>query len=145
MNNVQDYDGRKRDLAERQLINDTLESVDDVLVEPPVIGRLFNKNHNKLVISELKEHTGSSVCNSDTSWGPSFVSTVEGTFCDMATKTLYSLCPSSGLLGDEECFDLDEAALRGLRSLTQFGWSIFERWTEENSADPIPIISSVVG
>lgn len=110
MTNVNGYDGRKRDLSGRQLVNGTLDLVDEVLVEDSVIGRLFDKNHVRLVTSEPREHTASSLRESDLSWGPSFVSTVEGTFCDIVTKTLYSLCPPGGLPGEEERFDLDEIA-----------------------------------
>ncbi|KAG0203888.1 hypothetical protein BGX33_008826 [Mortierella sp. NVP41] len=39
------------------------------------------------------------MCESPTSHGPSFLSTEEGYYCDMTTKTLYSPCSSLGAMG----------------------------------------------
>lgn len=47
---------------------------------------------NKLIISDIASHSAANLCNSETSWGPDFVSSVEGKLCDMSTKTLYPLC-----------------------------------------------------
>jgi hypothetical protein len=47
---------------------------------------------NHLVISEFAEHSAIEVCESESSWGPDFVSITEGIFCDMCERQSYLLC-----------------------------------------------------
>lgn len=93
------------------------------------IGRLLVQNNTRLIQSDLPEHSASRVCNSDSSWGPSFISTGEGTFCDMSSKTLYPVCGGEKDTGGVQCFDLATRALKGLNTLLTFEWLSFERWT----------------
>lgn len=59
---------------------------------------------NQLIVSSIDSHTATSLCQSDTSSGPDFVSTIEGLYCDMSEKQLYQLC-SNGTITDN-CFDM---------------------------------------
>jgi len=63
-----------------------------------------------VIISDYMAHLASEVCESETSRGPSFVSTQEGVYCDMSTKTSYPLCSATVTNG---CFDLDTKELVG--------------------------------
>ena len=67
-----------------------------------------------LTISHHSDHTATVVCQSETSWGPDFVSVVEGLYCDMCEKMLWNLCA-----GPEAtyCFDLVARELRFSRGL----------------------------
>ncbi|KAK6006582.1 hypothetical protein QM012_006992 [Aureobasidium pullulans] len=58
----------------------------------------------KLIISDIASHSAVNLCNSQTSWGPDFVSSTEGKLCDMATKTLYTLCSKEQVDG---CVKID--------------------------------------
>lgn len=69
---------------------------------------------DRLTISHISEHTATVVCQSETSWGPDFVSVVEGLYCDMCEKILWNLC---GGPGDTYCFDLEVRELRFARDL----------------------------
>ncbi|RMX83926.1 hypothetical protein D0869_04945 [Hortaea werneckii] len=93
------------------------------------IGRLLVQNNTRLIQSDLPEHSASRVCDSDSSWGPSFISTGEGTFCDMSSKILYPVCGGEKDTGEVQCFDLVTRALKGLNTLSTFEWLSFERWT----------------
>ncbi|OIW25645.1 hypothetical protein CONLIGDRAFT_647387 [Coniochaeta ligniaria NRRL 30616] len=64
---------------------------------------------DRLAISHLPAHTATEVCRSTTSWGPDFVSVVEGLYCDMCERMLWNLC--SGATGTY-CFDLERRELR---------------------------------
>ena len=57
-----------------------------------------------LVVSDIEAHSAESLCNSDRSRGPDFVSHHEKTFCDMKTKTTHPLCEGSA---QTDCFALD--------------------------------------
>lgn len=59
---------------------------------------------NELIISNFSSHTAGNLCNSETSWGPDFVGS-DGKLCDMASKTLTSLCSTEDVDG---CVDLDD-------------------------------------
>lgn len=99
-------------------------------------GRINRPGH--VVISDYKAHHASEVCGSETSRGPSFVSTQDGTYCDMSTKTHWPLCSEDGKTG---CFDMDTNEVikpftrRHARNLEvrevhkRYGTS--ERWTPE--------------
>lgn len=63
-----------------------------------------------VVISDYKAHCAEDVCNSKTSRGPSFVSTQDGMYCDMSTKTIHPLCSSAVKYG---CFDINTQELIG--------------------------------
>lgn len=65
-------------------------------------GRITRPGH--VVISDYKAHHAADVCGSETSRGPSFVSTHDGTYCDMSTKTHWPLCSDAMKTG---CFDID--------------------------------------
>lgn len=69
----------------------------------------FQPMRDQLVVSDVACHSAKEVCESATSAGPDFVSTVEGLFCDMAGKMLWPLCTEAS---SESCFDLEERAMR---------------------------------
>lgn len=52
----------------------------------------------------ITSHKAENMCNSETSWGPDFVSP-DGMFCDMGTKTLSPLYSNQNVQG---CVDIDE-------------------------------------
>lgn len=87
------------------------------------------QNNTRLIQSDLPEHSASRVCDSDSSWGPSFISTGEGAFFDMSSKILYPVCGGEKDTGGDQCFDLVTRALKGLNALSTFEWLPFERWT----------------
>ena len=64
---------------------------------------------DRLTISHLSDHTATVVCQSETSWGPDFVSVAEGLYCDMCEKMLWNLCAGPGAT---YCFDLVTRELR---------------------------------
>ena len=70
--------------------------------------------HNSLVISEIPSHSAKELCESKTSAGPDFVSSIESLFCDMADKTLWPLC-STGASG-YSCFDISTKRLQHFTS-----------------------------
>lgn len=61
---------------------------------------------NDLIISDSKTHSAKEICTSKSSRSPDFVSTVEGKFCDMETRTLWDLCDGANRKSD--CFDVDK-------------------------------------
>jgi hypothetical protein len=68
---------------------------------------------HRLTISEYHGHSARSVCNSESSYGPDFVSTAEGVFCDMCDKQSYNLCDwHKGGETDEMCFHLETRTLK---------------------------------
>ena len=79
----------------------------------------------KLVISQHLEHSAVEVCQSETSWGPDFVSIQEGIYCDMCERKVWLLCDDKDAGMDtrdgtstdtspmaETCFDLEKQLLR---------------------------------
>lgn len=62
----------------------------------------------QLIVSNITDHSAADLCNSDTSQGPDFVSTVESLFCDMTAKQLYPLCSDTQT---DSCFDLTTNSL----------------------------------
>jgi hypothetical protein len=74
-----------------------------------------------LVISEFGDHSALSVCDSPTSWGPDFVSTREGIYCDMCERQVWKLCDRDD---EKECFDLSKRSLRAAPSSGINGRSI---------------------
>ena len=69
------------------------------------------KMAERLWVNSRPSQSAVELCNSPTSRGSDFVSTNEGLFCDMDTKTLYPLCSKKKTVG---CFDLhaDKLQLR---------------------------------
>jgi hypothetical protein len=63
-----------------------------------------------LIISSFPSHSAKDLCESATSIGPDFVSTIEGIYCDMAAKEWWYLCSTSLVTG---CFDLTKTAMVG--------------------------------
>ncbi|UNI23727.1 hypothetical protein JDV02_009529 [Purpureocillium takamizusanense] len=57
----------------------------------------------KLVMSNITQHTAEELCTSTTSYGPDFVGS-DGKFCDMGTKTLSPLCSTENVPG---CIDIN--------------------------------------
>ncbi|CAN9125418.1 unnamed protein product [Alternaria alternata] len=69
-----------------------------------------------LRISHHAEHSASELCGMDRSWGPDFISVVEGLYCDMCERDLYPLCANEH---QTNCFNFDERVLRSSESLRQ--------------------------
>ena len=65
--------------------------------------------HEHLVVSNIAAHSAKKLCESHTSAGPDFVSTIESLFCDMSEKILWPLCDSKTV---DSCFDLEAKELR---------------------------------
>lgn len=55
------------------------------------------------------------LCESPTSYGPDFVALQEGKFCDMETKTLWSLC------GDDQAVDCFDTGAHDIRLTKRLG------------------------
>jgi hypothetical protein len=101
---------------------DVLTSVDDRSNEDkrdnPTAAELERKTKRALAHKEFMEttlvksshdqHNATMLCTSETSYGPDFVSTTDGKFCDMAKKELWPLCSSELQF---ECFDKDTNAM----------------------------------
>lgn len=73
----------------------------------------------QLVVSSIDSHTATALCQSDTSSGPDFISTVEGLYCDMSEKQLYSLCSNTNIMNNcsnttirDNCFDMNTNTLK---------------------------------
>jgi hypothetical protein len=87
-------------------------------MEPVIHRRMENRaeephrwcKENQLVISEYEGHSAVEVCESESSWGPDFVSIAEGVFCDMCERQHYPLCGKES--GGSTCFDLSTQQLR---------------------------------
>jgi hypothetical protein len=62
------------------------------------------------VVSNRTEwfYTATKICNDKAAWGPHWLSTSEGKFCNMADRTLWDLCSQTQRDG---CFDMDTEAL----------------------------------
>jgi len=63
---------------------------------------------SSIISSTDPSHSAVKLCDSDTSYGPDFVSLSEGIFCDMATKTPWPFCSNSVA---ENCYDWDSHTL----------------------------------
>ena len=96
-----------------------------------------NPSPGHLVVSGHQDHSAKDLCESETSHGPDFVSTVEGFYCDMDTKDAWPLCDAEFTTA---CFDLTSRSLRGgisnvhIRDSSSGGsvpfkpYSTFETW-----------------
>lgn len=69
-----------------------------------------NPNPTHLVVSENPLHSAKETCEHPGSYGPDFVSTVEGVYCDMSVKEWWPLCSNAIISG---CFDLNGQMMRG--------------------------------
>ncbi|RDL38340.1 uncharacterized protein BP5553_02680 [Venustampulla echinocandica] len=81
---------------------------------------------NRIVISEKETHNGGAkeLCEAPNSWGPDFVSTLEGKFCDMCTRHLWDICSDKITTA---CFDMTTSTVRpgnGIRGRDFFGRAI---------------------
>lgn len=81
-------------------------------VQPSRHFRRDNGNNmpGRLIISNIDTHSAKELCESHTSMGPDFVSTVEGVFCDMEVKEWWYLCSATLTTG---CFDLSSQTMKG--------------------------------
>jgi len=94
--------------------------------KPPVLERRAEDRHREsgrwcrerhLVITESAAHSAKEVCESETSWGPDMAAVQEGMYCDMCSRTVYSICGSAksatpGAKNTGTCFDLKTKQLR---------------------------------
>lgn len=72
---------------------------------------LSSRLARQLVVSSKRSHSASEVCDSDTSYGPDFVSVEEGVFCSMSQKKKFPICGHESDSTAETCFDLDTKSL----------------------------------
>lgn len=64
--------------------------------------------NEQLVISYDPQQSAKKLCDSETSYGPDFVSIPESLYCDMDEKVLYPLCDKEHTT---KCFDLETRTL----------------------------------
>jgi len=69
-----------------------------------------NPQLRHLVVSGHEGHSAKDLCDSGSSYGPDFVSTVENTYCDMSAKKAWPLCDRNGV--KDNCFDLQKQTMR---------------------------------
>nr|UMZ45382.1 hypothetical protein [Paramyrothecium roridum] len=69
------------------------------------LARRSQRSDDRLVISNVKNHNATEVCESLSSWGPDFVSEPEGIYCNMETHETTPLC--NGQDRTVDCFDLN--------------------------------------
>ncbi|KAI7782906.1 hypothetical protein LA080_012779 [Diaporthe eres] len=67
----------------------------------------------QLVVSSQRSHNATELCDSETSFGPDFVSTEEGVFCSMSQKKTFPICCHDRDSSEDThiCFDLEVNAL----------------------------------
>lgn len=78
---------------------------------PDDITTLSARLASELVVSSKSDHSATEVCDSDTSFGPDFVSTEEGVFCSMSQKKKFPICGHDSDSTAETCFDLETKTL----------------------------------
>ena len=66
---------------------------------------------NQVVVSEHNSNSAVQVCESESSWGPDFVSIAEGVYCDMCRCQYYPLWDGKKMC--TTCFDLGKGQLSG--------------------------------
>ncbi|KAK0513983.1 hypothetical protein JMJ35_003705 [Cladonia borealis] len=81
--------------------------------------------NSSIVSSTDPSHSAVKLCDSDTSYGPDFVSLSEGIFCDMATKTPWPLCSESVA---DNCYDWDSHTLINGAGQTVKGYTDVQEW-----------------
>ena len=69
-----------------------------------------NLDSEHLVVSDNPLHSAKEVCEHPSALGWDFVSTVEGTYCDISSGFWWYLCSEKNSQG---CFDLEKKAMRG--------------------------------
>lgn len=85
-------------------------------------GARRHRFHGHLVISSKAYHSAQDLCQNPNSWGPSFVSTHDGWFCDMTEKKLHPICAAQDGASNNEpnqtkenqsscCFDVQQKSL----------------------------------
>ncbi|KEZ45700.1 hypothetical protein SAPIO_CDS1475 [Scedosporium apiospermum] len=79
---------------------------------PQIGGRAMSLCHHELVVSKLSSHSAKVVCESSSSWGPDFISIVDGYYCDMCEHALWKLCLNRF---DLDCWDMHKMELRMTR------------------------------
>lgn len=77
---------------------DFVNGTDSSSIQPPKI-----PVHHKVIVSPHDYNSAKRLCESETSWGHSFVSLSEGLFCDMEDKTLYYNCDNSEAPSSSSC------------------------------------------
>ncbi|KAG4442844.1 hypothetical protein IFR05_001640 [Cadophora sp. M221] len=87
----------------------TKDSQRQVLDRREVLRREKDHCVDRLVISHLGDHSATELCKMSNSWGPDFVSVVEGLYCDMCERELWQLCSATTT---SECFDLEKKEVR---------------------------------
>ncbi|KAK0665236.1 hypothetical protein QBC41DRAFT_359048 [Cercophora samala] len=94
--------------------------------------RTIRKLDPRLVISNSPLQKASELCESETSYGPDFVSLVEGMYCNMETSELLPLCTEELQTG---CFHLDQKThvkRDGIVSENQKEYEHILDWTTSN-------------
>ncbi|KAK7750128.1 hypothetical protein SLS62_007996 [Diatrype stigma] len=71
------------------------------------VGRQSQRSDDRLIVSTLNNHNATELCQSESSWGPDFVSKVDGMYCNMDTHETIPLCDKTI---EHDCFDLNNAA-----------------------------------
>lgn len=99
-------------------------------------GQVFMQGH--LVTSGHAAHSAKELCESGTSAGPDFVSTVEGLFCDMAEKEVWPLCLGNVTNSTQACFDTSTNTMQGGSNSTSQGNSTGIWRRDYASGRPIP-------
>jgi hypothetical protein len=119
-------------IASVPLQSSTANGSSDVGISGPLKGAgkpspRSKRSAERLVISSSDQDSAVGLCQSATSRGSDLVSTAEGLFCDMDSKTLYPLC--SKTIG-AECFDLNLYQIRSRRRdmATERTYQGVERW-----------------
>lgn len=74
---------------------------------------LVRRFEGQLVVSSQRSHNATELCDSETSFGPDFVSTEEGVFCSMSQKKTFPICGHDRDSSEDIriCFDLEANAL----------------------------------
>ncbi|KAI9159105.1 hypothetical protein HJFPF1_07113 [Paramyrothecium foliicola] len=90
-----------------------MDEYDNELLSPsgPLRKRGFThwgKSDDGLVVSSRGGHNATDLCHDTNSYGPDFVSLVEGVYCNMETRETLPLCTGDPTTG--ECFDVDTAS-----------------------------------
>ncbi|OAR01230.1 hypothetical protein LLEC1_00186 [Akanthomyces lecanii] len=63
---------------------------------------------DRLVVSNITQHSTEELCSSETAWGPDFIGS-DGYFCDMSSKTLIPICSKQNVDGCINLHDNDKA------------------------------------
>ena len=80
---------------------------------------------SSIISSPDPSHSAIKLCESDTSYGPDFVSLSEGIFCDMATKTHWPLCSKSVA---DDCYEWDSHTLINGEGQTVKDYTNVQEW-----------------